>query len=189
MKLDRAERDILDADAGTGSIPVVEVGNVNVIAPVVALARPHPRALQERNVLGFDPELARGDVVAGVVQALIVARLGRLVSEHGVVSELGAILAFEGGLVERDFRVGLALVAEAVLGICPRKLEARLIAALRQGRTEAAAHIAVELERRGIHGKHSSDSCGNGNDCKLRLSHGFSSTIENAVAATLLPRR
>ncbi|MNF82982.1 hypothetical protein D3C84_652940 [compost metagenome] len=136
---------LVEAEAGGALVPVVVVGDVDVVALVETAPGPEGAAVQRRHVapLGVHLVHPREAVVAGEfggVAVFVVELRHALDADHRTVVELEQVLA------QVQFDVLLALIAQAVFGLRPRQLEAGLRAAL-AGTASAAAHVASEFQR------------------------------------------
>src|SRR3990167_1883869 len=177
VRLGKTQVDVLDTGAGAGDIPVVVVVDVHVMALVVALAGPQGGARQHaQDVLALHVELADR---AGAVAERIVFAIGGFpvvllagdVGDHAV--DVEALLAFlPDFLAQADLRIGLALVAQAVLGRGASGLETGLVAAA-SGRTNTGTQVTVEIHGQGWRRQQHGNEQGAGPEqlCRLDLLH------------------
>ena len=142
--LEVADLHLVDTKTSGALVPVVEVGDMDVVTLVEAAPGPQRTAIECRHVapLGVHLVHPREAVIAGEFRrmTILVVELG-----HALDADHRAVIQAKQVLAQVQFDVLLALVAQAVLGLRARQLEALLRAAgIRPADT--AAHITAELE-------------------------------------------
>ena len=133
-------------NTGTRStlVPVIEVGNVDVIPLVEAPTGPQRAVVKRRDVAPFGVRLhqARKAMVAGELGCVIVFVVQR---SHALNAQDRPVVHGEQVLTQPQLGVLLALVPQSELGRCARQLEAGLRFACRRF-ANTTAHIAVEVQ-------------------------------------------
>ncbi len=143
--LQPADLHVFDARAGCTLVPVVEIGDMDVVTFVEAPAGPERTAIQLRNLAPFGiglhhprPAMVAGEL--GRVVVLVVERRHAFQAQHRAV--------IEGHQVMPQIQLGVlfAFVTQTVLGRRPGQLKAGLRSAGARF-TDPTAHVAAEFQR------------------------------------------
>ena len=122
-----ADQHIFDAAARGALVPVVKVGDVDVIAFVVAPPGPQRAAIKTRQVRPLRVQLRHAHrtvlPLKGELVVVLVVKRG-----HAVDAEHRAVIQGQDVLAKFQLRVLLALVAQPVFGFSAGQFETRLFA-------------------------------------------------------------
>ncbi|MNC54309.1 hypothetical protein D3C75_1037850 [compost metagenome] len=111
-------------------VPVVVVSHVNIITIVVTAASPEGTTVEYRHLAPFGVRLVHSSkaIVTGEFRCMSIFVIQL---RHALDTDFRAVLQLEQVLTQIKLEVLLAFVTQAILGLCPWKLKARLPASLR----------------------------------------------------------
>ena len=137
--LEAADQHVLDTGTGRTLVPVVEVGNMDVVTLVVTTPGPQRTAVEARQIgpLRIQLRQACRTVVTLKRQLAIVLVVQR---GHAIDAQHRAIVEAVDVLAQFQLGVLFALVAQPVLGLGTGQLEAGLLAAV-----ERVAHATAQV--------------------------------------------
>ncbi|MNT10242.1 hypothetical protein D3C72_1450630 [compost metagenome] len=129
-QLGGAQVDVFQAGARAAVIPEVVIGDVHVLAVVVALADPGARFGEgaRADLVGHHVHFAPRRVRLLPVLVLVDGK-----RHQGIDAEGGAVGCLEGFATEFQLAVGFALIAQAILGRGASQAETRFFAAFAAG--------------------------------------------------------
>ncbi len=162
--LQPANLHVLHAGTGGALVPVVEVGDMDVVALVEAPPGPQRAVVQRRHLapLGIGLHHPRPAVIAGELRGVVVLVVER---RHAFQAQYRAVGEGVEVLTQIELGVLLALVTQAVLGRRAGQLEAGLRIAVDRF-ADPAAHVAGELQCMGAHRQRQTrNGAGNAQGC------------------------